>query len=90
MPTGTADRDTVADTVKRLVIAQSQLTISTGRITEAEPLAGPLLDVTSLGLLAVLIKIEEELGVTLPDDLFSASLPRTVGDLVDLVQRTAR
>ncbi|MEU8152989.1 acyl carrier protein [Micromonospora sp. NPDC048986] len=90
MPTGTADRAAVADTVKRVVIAQSQLTISAGRITETEPLAGPLLDVTSLGLLAVLLKIEEELGVTLPDDLFSAPLPRTVGDLVDLVQRAAR
>ncbi|MDG4809354.1 acyl carrier protein [Micromonospora sp. WMMD1120] len=90
MPTGTADRATVADTVKRLAIAHSKLTISTDGITEAEPLAGPLLDVTSLGLLTVLLKIEEELGVTLPDDLFSAPLPRTVGDLVDLVQRAAR
>lgn len=89
MPTGTTDRAVVAEAVKRLVIAESRLSISTGRVSENEPLTGPLLSVNSLGVLRMLLKLEEDLGVTLPDDLFSGLRPRTVGDLVDLVQRAA-
>ncbi|WIM99841.1 acyl carrier protein [Actinoplanes oblitus] len=90
MPTGTADRDTVAEAVKRFVIAESRLSIGTGQVGEDERLTGPLLSVTSLGLLGMLLRLEDDLGVTLPDDLFAGPPPGTVRDLVDLVQRAAR
>lgn len=79
------DRSAVAVVVKRVVIAESRLSLSPDRITEAEPLVGERLRVNSLGFVGMLVRIEDELGVALPDDLFVGRSFSTVGDLVDVV-----
>ncbi|MFE7131715.1 acyl carrier protein [Streptomyces sp. NPDC057638] len=79
------DRSTVGATVRRVVIAESRLSIDPATITENEPLVGDLLRVNSLGFVGMLVRIEDELDVTLPDDLFVGRSFTTVGDLIDVV-----
>ncbi|MFC8845932.1 MULTISPECIES: acyl carrier protein [unclassified Micromonospora] len=81
----TVDRVAVVDTVKRVVIAESRLSISPSDISEAEPLVGDLLRVNSLGFVGMLVRIEDELDIVLPDDLFVGRSFQTVADLVDVV-----
>ncbi|MZE79641.1 acyl carrier protein [Streptomyces xinghaiensis] len=83
------DRAAVADAVKRVVIAESRLSLSPADITEDEPLVGDLLRVNSLGFVGMLVRIEDELDVVLPDDLFVGRSFRTVADLVDVVRSGA-
>jgi len=54
-------------------------------ITEAEPLSGALLKINSLGFLGMLVRLEDELDVTLPDNLFVNRTFTTVADLVDVI-----
>ncbi|MEW1904587.1 MULTISPECIES: acyl carrier protein [unclassified Streptomyces] len=79
------DRTAVGDTVKRVVVAESRLSIDPTTISDAEPLVGELLRVNSLGFVGMLVRIEDELGTTLPDDLFVGRSFQTVGDLIDVV-----
>ncbi|MER5720041.1 acyl carrier protein [Streptomyces sp. NPDC002132] len=79
------DRATVGDTVKRVVVAESRLSIDPATIADSEPLVGELLRVNSLGFVGMLVRIEDELGATLPDDLFVGRSFQTVGDLIDVV-----
>lgn len=78
-------RSAVIDAVKRLVVRESRLSIGYDRIADDEPLNGPLLRITSMGVLGMLIKLEDELDVTLPDDIFVGKVLYTVSDLVDVV-----
>ncbi len=78
-------RDAVALAVKRLVVRESRLSIDPERVADDEPLNGDLLHVTSVGFLGMLVQLEDELGVTLPDDLFAGRTFNTVGDLIDVV-----
>jgi len=75
----------VAVAVKRLVVRESRLSIDPETVTDDELLNGPLLHVTSVGFLGMLVQLEDELGVTLPDDLFAGRTFNTVGDLIDVV-----
>jgi len=79
------DRDRVTAAVKRLVARESRLSIDPDGIADHEPLDGPLLRVTSVGLLGMLIRLEDELSLTLPDDLFVGRVLYTVSDIVDVV-----
>ncbi|MGV9289096.1 acyl carrier protein [Streptomyces sp. NPDC003719] len=79
------DRDAVATVVKKVVIAESRLSLPPDRVTDDEPLVGDLLNVNSLGFVGMLVRIEDELDVTLPDDLFVGRSFRTVRDLIDVV-----
>ncbi|MFB7026762.1 MULTISPECIES: acyl carrier protein [unclassified Streptomyces] len=79
------DRTAVGDTVKRVVVAESRLSIDPTTISDGEPLVGELLRVNSLGFVGMLVRIEDELGTTLPDDLFVGRSFQTVGDLIDVV-----
>ncbi|WBB78729.1 acyl carrier protein [Micromonospora sp. WMMD882] len=79
------DRSAVAAVVKKVVVAESRLSIPPERISDDEPLVGDLLNVNSLGFVGMLVRIEDELDTTLPDDLFVGRSFRTVGDLVDVV-----
>ncbi|WP_435188227.1 acyl carrier protein [Streptomyces sp. bgisy126] len=79
------DRTAVGDTVKRVVVAESRLSIDPTTVSDAEPLVGELLRVNSLGFVGMLVRIEDELGTTLPDDLFVGRSFQTVGDLIDVV-----
>jgi acyl carrier protein len=83
--TGTLDRTTVTGAVKRLLITESRLSVAPAQVADDEPLAGPLLSVNSLGFVGVLIALEDELGLTLPDDLFVGRTFTTVADVVDMV-----
>lgn len=75
----------VAVAVKRLVVRESRLSIDPETVADDELLNGPLLHVTSVGFLGMLVQLEDELGVTLPDDLFAGRTFNTVGDLIDVV-----
>ncbi|MFD5449469.1 acyl carrier protein [Streptomyces sp. NPDC003470] len=79
------DRDAVAAVVKKVVVAESRLSLPPDRVTDDEPLVGDLLNVNSLGFVGMLVRIEDELDVTLPDDLFVGRSFRTVRDLIDVV-----
>ncbi|MGW4276610.1 acyl carrier protein [Streptomyces seoulensis] len=79
------DRDAVAAVVKKVVVAESRLSLPPDRVRDDEPLVGDLLNVNSLGFVGMLVRIEDELDVTLPDDLFVGRSFRTVRDLIDVV-----
>ncbi|MEU0897734.1 acyl carrier protein [Streptomyces massasporeus] len=79
------DRDAVATVVKKVVIAESRLSLPPDSVADDEPLVGDLLNVNSLGFVGMLVRIEDELDVTLPDDLFVGRSFRTVRDLIDVV-----
>jgi acyl carrier protein len=78
-------RAEVTDAVKRMVAIESRLAIDPRDIADVEPLNGELLKVNSLGFLGMLVRLEDELDVTLPDDLFVGRTFTTVADLTDVV-----
>ncbi|MEU3573212.1 acyl carrier protein [Kitasatospora sp. NPDC036755] len=84
MTTG-PDRGAVAESVKRVVIAESRLSLRPADISDEEPLNGELLRINSLGFVGMLVRLEDELDVELPDDLFVGRSFHTVADLVDAV-----
>jgi acyl carrier protein len=84
-PASSTETDAVALAVKRLVVRESRLSIDPETIADDELLNGPLLHVTSVGFLGMLVQLEDDLGVTLPDDLFAGRTFTTVADLVDLI-----
>jgi acyl carrier protein len=81
-------RAEVSEAVKKMVVAESRLSIDPATVGDTEPLNGEVLRVTSVGFLSMLIRLEDELGVTLPDDLFAGRSFHTVADLVDVVTPT--
>jgi acyl carrier protein len=89
MTTG-PDHTTVADSVKRVVIAESRLSLEPDQIQDDEPLSGDLLRVNSMGFVGMLVRLEDELDVTLPDDLFVGRTFKTVDDLVEVVAEGTR
>jgi acyl carrier protein len=80
------DHETVLAAVKRILVRESRLAIEPATVPDDEPLAGELLRVTSFGLLGMLIRLEDELDVTLPDDLFAGRVVRTVADFAAVVE----
>jgi acyl carrier protein len=76
--------------VKRVLVLESRLPIPPEQLSDTEPLNGGLLTINSLGLLGMLIRLEDELDVTLPDDLFLGRAFSTVADLIDVVARGAK
>jgi acyl carrier protein len=81
----TERRAEISGAVKRLVALESRLSIDPDGIAESEPLNGQLLKINSLGFLGMLVRLEDELDVTLPDNLFVNQTFTTVADLVDVV-----
>lgn len=84
-PNLSLDRTAVAAIVKKMVVAESRLSIAPESVADDEPLVGELLHVNSLGFVGMLVRIEDELDATLPDNLFVGRSFRTVGDLIDVV-----
>jgi acyl carrier protein len=76
--------------VKKLVIRESRLALDPAELADDEPLNGSLLRINSLGFLGMLVKLEDELDVTLPDDLFAGRKFTTVSDIVDVVSAAVR
>lgn len=89
MTTTQQRRDEVSDAVKRIVVLESRLRIPPADVADDELLNGPLLKVNSLGFLGMLVRLEDELDLTLPDDLFVGHTFTTVADLVDVVLTAA-
>lgn len=84
-----ADIAAVTMAVKRVCVIESRLSIPPEQLADTEPLNGGLLTINSLGFLGMLVRLEDELDVTLPDDLFFGRVFSTVADLVDVVARGA-
>jgi acyl carrier protein len=78
-------RTEVNNAVKRMVAVESRLAMDPSAIPDIEPLNGELLKVNSLGFLGILVRLEDELDVTLPDDLFVGRTFSTVADLTEVV-----
>ncbi|MFJ9636512.1 acyl carrier protein [Streptomyces sp. NPDC101178] len=79
------DRAAVATTVKRVVLAESRLPLQPSEVDDHEPLNGELLQVNSLGFVGMLVLLEDELDIVLPDDLFVGRSFHTVNDLIEVV-----
>ncbi|MBO2450265.1 hypothetical protein J4573_24405 [Actinomadura barringtoniae] len=82
--TATNDQ-TVTTAVKRLLIAESRLTMDPAELRDDEPLKGDVLNVSSLGFVGMFVRLEDELDVELPDDLFNGRTFTTVDDMVAVV-----
>ncbi|MBP2336693.1 glutamate-5-semialdehyde dehydrogenase [Saccharothrix coeruleofusca] len=82
---GRSTREAVSAVVRRLVLRESRSPLSAEDIGEDEPLNGGTLRINSFGFVGMLVHLEDELDVRLPDDLFVGRRFETVGDLVDLV-----
>jgi acyl carrier protein len=80
---------TVSIAVKRLLVLESRLSIPPEQLAADEPLNGDRLRINSLGFVGMLIRLEDELDVTLPDDLFVGHTFDTVADVVNVVMRAA-
>jgi acyl carrier protein len=77
--------DAVLAAVKRIIVRESRLAVDPAAVADNEPLDGRLLRVSSLGLLGMLIRLEDELDMTLPDDLFAGRRIHTVQDLAGVI-----
>ena len=78
-------RPEVVDAVRRIVVAESRLSVDPARIAEDEPLNGDLLRINSLGFLGMIVRLEDDLAIELSDDVFVGRVFTTVADLVDAV-----
>jgi acyl carrier protein len=78
-------REHVAALVKRSLIQESGQSFSSDQLTGNELLNGRVLRVASMGLLGILIRLEDELDITLPDNLFAGRTFRVVDDVVEVV-----
>lgn len=86
MPREVTHQDqSVIDAVRRVVLDEARVRIAPAELSLEEPLNGDLLKVTSFGFLGMLMRLEDEVGQELPDDLFVGRTFHTVGDLVDVV-----
>jgi acyl carrier protein len=81
----TASHDTVAETVKRIVLDEARSTAAVADVPDDEPLDGELLKVSSMALLGILTRLEDEFGDAVPDDVFAGRSLKSVQDLIDLV-----
>ncbi|WP_353940567.1 acyl carrier protein [Streptomyces sp. HUAS MG91] len=79
------DRTAVTESVKRVVLAESRLPLQPADIDDHEPLNGEILHVNSLGFVGMLVLLEDELDIVLPDDLFVGRSFQTVNDLIEVV-----
>lgn len=55
-----------------------------------EPLDQRGLGLDSLAMLSLLVEVEEELGVELPEDCWGERTPQTVGEIARLVEQIRR
>lgn len=81
--------DQVSTAVKRILIDESRIRIEPAELKDNEPLKGSVLNVNSLGFVGVLVRLEDELGVELPDNLFTGRTFTTVEDIVAVVSTAA-
>lgn len=90
MSTVELTRAAVVDAVRRLVVAESRRPIDPDSVPENERLGGKLLRIPSIDVVWLLVRLEDDLAVRLPDDVFVGRRFRTVADFVDVVLDGAR
>jgi acyl carrier protein len=78
-------RETVLDAVRTLLVADSRQRIDPETLAEHEPLDGERLRLTSVDAVWVLVRLEADLAVRLPDDIVVGRRFRRVRDFVDAV-----
>lgn len=78
----TATRESLALTVKKAVIRESNLTVDPADIPDDEPLTGELLRLDSRTFVGLLVQLEDELDISFADDLFESRQFHTVDDVV--------
>lgn len=78
-------RETVVDAVRKLVVADSGQPIAPAAVAENEPLDGKLLRLASIDVVWLLVRLENDLAVRLPNDIFVGRRFRTVADFADAV-----
>lgn len=79
------DRAFIAIAVKKVVIAESRLSVNPEQIKDDEPLNGPLLRINSFGFVGMLIQLEDQLNISLSDDLFVGKSFHNVSDLIEVI-----
>ena len=78
-------RASINEAVKRVALAESRVSAPLSEVADDEMLNGPLLSVNSLGFLGMLMQLEDDCGIALPDDMFVGRSFTTVADLVEIV-----
>ncbi|HEX8306487.1 MAG TPA: hypothetical protein VF612_16555 [Jatrophihabitans sp.] len=78
-------RTSINDAVKRVALTESRVSAPVSAVADDEPLNGELLSVTSMGFLGMMMQLEDDCGIVLPDDLFVGRRFTTVADVVDIV-----
>lgn len=71
--------------MKRILVAESLIALDATQLSDQKPRIGPVLDMTSSGVLGMPVRLENELGVELRDGLFVNRLFRAGLDVIDVV-----
>jgi acyl carrier protein len=77
----------VASAVKRVLVLEARSNLDPETLADDEPLNSELLRITSMSFIGVILSLEEELNITLEDELFMKTTFTTVGDVVGLIER---
>ena len=90
MLTSGLDRPHISHCVKKVLVAESGLDLTPDAVTDDEPLNGAVLTLNSFAFVGMLVRLEDELDITLADDLFVGRSFTTVRDVVDVVDSSLR
>lgn len=83
-------RISVLERIRRILIDNLDVRREPGEIDPDTPLFGTGLGLDSIDAVELLISLEVEFGVSLPDEIAGRAMMRTVNNLVDLVIDQAR
>lgn len=84
------EQSEIVGRIKRIVAAESQISSGADSLPDTTPLTGGVLRINSLAMLGMLVKLEDELGVQLPDDLLLGRRFKTLGDIISAVLTALR
>lgn len=77
------------DVLKRILSAQLGPSYPPGFFTDRTPLLGSIPELDSMAVVGILTAIEEELGLSIPDDEISAEVFATFAELKAFLERNA-
>ena len=80
-------RSEIATIVKNILISEAHINLQPEEIGEDELLHSDLLRISSLSFLGIILSLESELDITMEDEVFMKTQFRTVGDLVNFIDR---